>query len=152
MMTKYSLFLIGLLGTVSAFTTPSVRHSRTTTAVFSAVEEEEKEQAVTYSEDWVRAVDCASHFGRCDVTELHDLADKVEAGSDECVFQGDTKTLCDKEIEDRKDVAELLRLQAELQLGMDYLEKANLFAHDVMDEHDLRERDIEMEILGEDGI
>ena len=147
---KYLLFLIGLVSTASAFMAPAVRLSRST-ELFSAVEEEKK-QVVAYFDDWVRAVDCASKFGICDVTELHELADKVEAGSDECTFEGNSKELCDKEIQDRKDVAELLRLQAELQLGMDYLEKANLFAHDVMDEHDIREREMEMEILSEDGI
>ena len=45
-------------------------------------------------------------FGICDVDELHSLADKVEAGADSCMFEPDG-FLCDKEIEDRKDVAEV---------------------------------------------
>ena len=60
--------------------------------------------------------------------------------------------LCQKEIDDRKDVAEILRMQAELRLRMDYLDRANLFADDVRAEHDILQRDMEMEILGEDGI
>ena len=37
----------------------------------------------------------------------------------------------EKEIQDRKDVADILRLQNELRLRMNYLEDANLFADDV---------------------
>jgi len=151
MTSKYLLFLIvGLVVSGSSFVAPKVRPLSRPMALSSETEKEK--QAITYLDDWVRAVDCASKFGLCDVTELHELADKVEAGSDDCTFEGNTMDLCDKEIQDRKDVAGLLRLQAELQLGMDYLEKANLFAHDVIEEHDLRERDLEMEILSEDGI
>ena len=151
MTSKYSLFLIlGLVSSASAFGAPKVRLLSRPTALFSTVKEEK--QVVTYFDDWVRAVDCASKFGHCDVAELHELADKIEAGSDECTFEGDDKDLCDKEIQDRKDVSELLRLQAELKLGMDYLEKANLFAYDVKEEHDIREREMEMDILSEDGI
>eukprot|EP00977_Amphora_coffeiformis_P023311 scaffold12976_cov197-Amphora_coffeaeformis.AAC.10 len=151
MTSKYSLFLIiGLVSSAGAFVAPKVRLLSRPTGLFSAVEEEKG--VVAHLNDWVRSVDCASKFGHCDVTELHELADKIEAGSDECTFEGKNKDLCDKEIQDRKDVAELLLLQAELQLGIDYLKKANLFAHDVMEEHDMRERDLELEILSEDGI
>ena len=98
-------------------------------------------QMIPYFDDLVQAVDCASHFGQCDVQTLHDLADKVDSGySDDndmlCMYET-TPELCDKEIQDRKDVAKLLRLQAELQLGMEYLENANLFAANVRDERNV---------------
>ena len=41
------------------------------------------------------------------------------------------KDVLDKEVQDRKDVADVLRLQSELRLRMNYLEDANLFAGDV---------------------
>ena len=113
---------------------------------------QEESSTTANLDDLVRAVDCASHFGKCSVEDLHALADKVDAAADTCLYETNDPALCDKEEQDRVDVAELLRLQAELQLGMEYLEKANLFKEDVMAEHDMRERDLEMEILSEDGI
>lgn len=44
---------------------------------------------------------------------------------------GGDKELLEKEVQDRKDVADVLRLQSELRLRMSYLEDANLFADDV---------------------
>ena len=55
--------------------------------------------------------------------------------------------LCDKELEDRQDLAELLRLQSELVLRTDYLKNANLFASDVQSEHDQSERDLFIETV-----
>lgn len=134
-------------------TTPSITRVSSTA---EAAEEQQQRQVITYIDDLVEAVDCASHFGKCDVRKLHELADKVDfaARDDECTFEIAmvNADLCDKEIQDRQDVANLLRLQAELRLGMEYLEKANLFAANVQDEHDIRDRDMEMEILSNDGI
>jgi len=42
--------------------------------------------------------------------------------------------LKEKEVQDRKDVADILKLQSELRLRMNYLEDANLFAADVHEE------------------
>jgi len=78
-----------------------------------------------------RAVDCASEPGLCDVDELLELADKLEE-YDGCFFEDDSdKAACMKEKDDRLDVADLLRLEAELLLREDYLENANLFKADV---------------------
>ena len=57
-----------------------------------------------------------------------------------CFFE-ENSMLCDKELSDRGDLAELLRLQSELLLRTDYLKNANLFASDVQSEHDQYERD-----------
>eukprot|EP00584_Thalassiosira_punctigera_P002910 CAMPEP_0172534104 /NCGR_PEP_ID=MMETSP1067-20121228/6593_1 /TAXON_ID=265564 ORGANISM="Thalassiosira punctigera, Strain Tpunct2005C2" /NCGR_SAMPLE_ID=MMETSP1067 /ASSEMBLY_ACC=CAM_ASM_000444 /LENGTH=66 /DNA_ID=CAMNT_0013318851 /DNA_START=1 /DNA_END=201 /DNA_ORIENTATION=- len=46
--------------------------------------------------------------------------------------------MCDKEESDRRDIAEALRMSAELKLRVDSLKKANLFASDV-------EKELEME-------
>mmetsp|Transcript_27378 Transcript_27378/g.59427 ORF Transcript_27378/g.59427 Transcript_27378/m.59427 type:complete len:180 (-) Transcript_27378:252-791(-) len=76
-----------------------------------------------------RAVECAETFGLCDPDECAKLATQLE-DFEGCVYE-DGKEACDKEIQDRKDVAETLRMAAELQLRMNYLQKANLFAEDV---------------------
>ena len=100
--------------------------------------------------DFVRAVECATKFNLCSLEELEHLATKLDNMEDECVFE--KSVLCEKEIEDRKDVAEVLRLQSELRLRMDYIENANLFSEDVIKEHDILERDELMEILSEDAM
>ncbi len=66
-------------------------------------------------------------------TELQDF-------NETCFFE-ENSMLCDKELSDRGDLAELLRLQSELLLRTDYLKNANLFASDVQSEHDQYERD-----------
>ena len=146
-----TLIVLCLLSSTHAFLPTTTRpDATTTTAVYSTTQDK---TTIPNLDELVRAVDCASHFGKCSVEDLHSLADTVEAMGDatECVFEN-AADLCDKEAADRVDVAELLRLQAELQLGMEYLEKANLFKHEVMAEHDMIEREAEMEILSEDGI
>ena len=128
--------------------------TRPTTALRAESSKEEGEPVVAYFEDWVEAVECASHFGRCSLGKLEELAEKVEAGLDSgCTFESDLdEEMCDKERADRQRVADLLRLQANLKQGMEDLEHANIFARDVRDEHDIRERDLEIELLCEDGI
>lgn len=101
--------------------------------------------------DFVRAVECATKFNLCSLEELEHLATKLDNMEDECVFE-EKSVLCEKEIEDRKDVAEVLRLQSELRLRMDYIENANLFSEDVIKEHDILKRDELMEILSEDAM
>jgi hypothetical protein len=101
--------------------------------------------------DFVRAVECATKFNLCSLEELEHLATMLDNMEDECVFE-EKSVLCEKEIEDRKDVAEVLRLQSELRLRMDYIENANLFSEDVIKEHDILERDELMEILSEDAM
>lgn len=145
----FTLLVVGITST-SAFSAgpllPSRQKDRLSGALF-----EKSEQVITYFEDLEKAVDCATKFGKCDVAVLHELADKVDAGSDSCIWEVDAD-LCQKEIDDRKDLASVLRLQAELRLRMDYIESANLFVDDVKAEHDIREREDEMELLSEDAM
>lgn len=86
-------------------------------------------------ETFEKAVECAENFGYCDLEELEQLAEELESFNGN-FFEHDENhpQLMTKEIEDRKDVAEILRLQEELRLRMDYLDKANLFAKDMHDE------------------
>lgn len=86
-------------------------------------------------ETFEKAVECAENFGYCDLEELEQLADELDSFNGN-FFEHDANhpQLMKKEIEDRKDVAEILRLQEELRLRMDYLDKANLFAKDIHDE------------------
>ena len=59
-----------------------------------------------------------------------------------CFFEENQEEgLREKEIQDRKDVAETLRLSAELRLKQEYLEDANLFAESVKSEHDVIDRE-----------
>jgi len=44
-------------------------------------------------------------------------------------------------LKDRKDLADLLLLQGELQARNDYFHKANLFAHDVEEDSLMKDRD-----------
>jgi hypothetical protein len=101
-------------------------------------------------DDLIRAVECATKFNLCNLDELERLAVKLE-NMEECLFE--TKgELCDKEMHDRKDVAEVLRLQSELRLRMEYMESANLFSADVTKEHDIQEREKALQILAEDAM
>jgi hypothetical protein len=71
------------------------------------------------NDDLKLACQAVTEFGLSAPGEVARLADKVEAGVDSCVlYEVDTAELCEKKIQDRKDVAEVLRMQAELQLRM----------------------------------
>ena len=110
------------------------------------------DNVVTYFEDLVEAVECAAHYGKCDLAVLDELAVKVETGADDCTFEdGRDEAECNHEMNDRQAVANMLRLQAQLRKEMETLDN-NLFVKDVRNEHDIRDRDMEMEILEEDGI
>ena len=79
-----------------------------------------------------RAVECATETGLCDVDELLQLADDLEKHGEECFFENERDgEACEKEKDDRVDVAGVLRLEAELLLRQDYLKNANLFKDDV---------------------
>lgn len=91
-----------------------------------------------------RALDCAEKFGVCDLDQMEELANELEqmngnyfekpsASSSDL---GETMTLSEKEIADRNDLAEVLKMQSELRLRMEYLHDANLFAKDVHDMDD----------------
>jgi len=140
-----------LLTIISLVLAPSIhafsvtRKTTTRTTLFSTQEAKPR--------DFERAVECSGTFGLCDVDELLSLADDLEKHQG-CFFE-DTKEawLCDKEESDRTDVAEVLRMQSELQLRMDYLKQANLFKADVDENRNVHERDElmeEMEVFGTD--
>lgn len=85
-------------------------------------------------ETFGRAIECAENFGYCDLEEMERLADELDSYKGNFFEHGQDRQILEKEVEDRKDVAEILRLQQELRLRMDYLEKANLFAMDMHQE------------------
>ena len=83
-------------------------------------------------QEFHRAIDCATEPGLCEVEELMKLADDLERHGEECFFEKEEDTAaCEKEKDDRLDVASLLRLEAEVLLREDYLDNANLFKENV---------------------
>ena len=84
----------------------------------------------SHSETFERALDCAENFGVCDLDKMEELANELELLNGN-YFEKDSE-LGAKEAADRKDVAEVLKMQSELRLRMEYLRDANLFAKDVL--------------------
>eukprot|EP00558_Chaetoceros_sp_UNC1202_P005652 CAMPEP_0197246648 /NCGR_PEP_ID=MMETSP1429-20130617/18653_1 /TAXON_ID=49237 /ORGANISM="Chaetoceros sp., Strain UNC1202" /LENGTH=134 /DNA_ID=CAMNT_0042707363 /DNA_START=40 /DNA_END=444 /DNA_ORIENTATION=+ len=81
-----------------------------------------------------RAVECAEKFGVCDIEKMEELAKELEEFNGayfESADEDNAAAMMQKEVNDRRDIAEILKLQGELRLRMDYLDNANLFAHDV---------------------
>jgi hypothetical protein len=99
----------------------------------------------TYPECFDRAVECSSDVDRCSVDELLKLADELE--SYKGAFFEDSPTLQIKEVKDREDLADVLRLEAELQLRQDYLRKANIFCDNVKKSIDSIEKKDYMELM-----
>lgn len=100
------LCILTLLGASAAFTVHSShRHQHTSLCAVAADVEETFFQAVQLAEAGEKKVD---------LEELDRLATALEQ-VDGCQFEEEAN-LCDKEIQDRLDVAEVLRLQIELQL------------------------------------
>lgn len=102
-----------------------------------------------YPKEFTRAVECASNAGLCKHDELNKLADELEAYQG-CFFE-ENEIDCEKEIMDRHDVVEILRMDAELQLRQDYLKNANLFKADVEEAHNIEDRDELIETMEEMG-
>ena len=109
-MMRFYLLLSALWSTANAFsivTNPTTKVRLSSSRLFA------------YPEKFARAIQCAENHGLCDVDELLQLADELEAyqqsGSDQ------------KEEMDRLDVVEILRLQSKLQLRQEYLRDGNLF-------------------------
>lgn len=80
-------------------------------------------------ETFYRAVECAEHIGYCDLDQMEQLIRELEEMNGN-LFEN-TEELKEKEINDRQDVADVLKLQGELLCRMDYLQGANLFVQDV---------------------
>ena len=99
----------------------------------------------SFPERFGRAVQCSEQYGLCNVDELLALAEELESyhGS----FFEDDVDLREKEIKDRNDVADILRLEAELELRHDYLRNANLFKADVEEAVAQNERDEYLELM-----
>mmetsp|Transcript_19970 Transcript_19970/g.29249 ORF Transcript_19970/g.29249 Transcript_19970/m.29249 type:complete len:148 (+) Transcript_19970:157-600(+) len=103
--------------TTTPFVVRNVHHHHTTSTLF-------------YTKNFERAVECASEYGLCDVEEMSKLADELDEYTDSCLYEKD-EDMCIKEVADRKDVSEVLRMMGELQLRSDYIKNANLFVDDV---------------------
>mmetsp|Transcript_6027 Transcript_6027/g.8652 ORF Transcript_6027/g.8652 Transcript_6027/m.8652 type:complete len:157 (+) Transcript_6027:200-670(+) len=127
-----SLTLLGFTVT-NAFTTISTNNK----AVF---QQSSSSALFVESETFYRAVECAEGRVSCELKELDKLATELEEFVG-CTYEQDSsEETCKKEIQDRMDLAEILRLRIELQLRLDYLKSGNLFADDVKKEHDTEER------------
>uniref|UniRef100_A0A7S3L8I6 Uncharacterized protein n=1 Tax=Amphora coffeiformis TaxID=265554 RepID=A0A7S3L8I6_9STRA len=122
--------------TASSLTRP---HNRSGCGLFAST------AATTDQDHFYRAVQIADSIrdsnSKIDVEELDKWASELEQ-IDGCVFEdGSSPELCDKEIQDRLDVAQIFRLEIELKLRLDYLKNhSNLFADDVRKNHDKVER------------
>ncbi|KAL7499478.1 hypothetical protein ACHAWT_007759, partial [Skeletonema menzelii] len=103
-----TLLIACLPATLIAFSThPKIMTRQSVTAVY-------------YHPDvFEKAVDCAQNYGMCNVDELLNLAEELEQYNG-CYYE-DGAEACQKEIDDRHDLADLLLLQTELQQRDHYL-------------------------------
>ena len=131
------IFILALANAALAFNAAlKISHQQpSTTAIHIAV-----------PENFERAVECSQSYGLCDVDELLTLAEDLE--SHQGAFFESEERLRAKEIKDRLDLAEVLRMEAELSLRHDYLEKANLFKEDVLENHFMKEREEFLDLMG----
>lgn len=134
--------MLGLVGQVGSFSTaPSIftRCHGTRGARLAS------KAAPMDQDQFYRAVQIADSIrdnnSKLDIEELDRWASELEQ-FDGCMFEGESsQELCNKEIQDRLDVAQILRLEIELKLRLDYLkDHSNLFAEDVRKNHDKLER------------
>lgn len=132
---KSILFIAILLQTSGAFL-PAWQYKRPVTS---------KTVIGTYPECFDRAVECSSGFDRCSVDELLKLADELERYKG--AFFEESPTLQIKEVKDREDLADVLRLEAELQLRQDYLQKANIFCDNVKSSIESNKKKDYMELM-----
>ena len=136
--------IVGLLTgfQVSSFTvTTSIVTKHFSTSVIMTICLPMKAATEAETDQYFEAVERAKD-GMCSVEKLDRLAAELEAVADECKFENDNgDEACNKEIQDRLDIAEILRLRIELSLRLDHLKSNNnLFASDVQKEHDVDER------------
>mmetsp|Transcript_4356 Transcript_4356/g.6324 ORF Transcript_4356/g.6324 Transcript_4356/m.6324 type:complete len:94 (+) Transcript_4356:152-433(+) len=66
----------------------------------------------------------------CIYSNLQLIKSELDEYTDSCLYEKD-EDMCIKEVADRKDVSEVLRMMGELQLRSDYIKNANLFVDDV---------------------
>ena len=106
---KIASLLFVFLFSVRAFMAPVPRHKNLGVLFAKTLSPEIVE------ETFYRAVECAEST-KFDMDELDRLATELEK-FEGCNFEDDeAPALCDKEIQDRLDVAQILRLKIELQL------------------------------------
>mmetsp|Transcript_52230 Transcript_52230/g.62907 ORF Transcript_52230/g.62907 Transcript_52230/m.62907 type:complete len:169 (-) Transcript_52230:296-802(-) len=143
-MVKYalsSLLLVGAIASSSAFSSSGC-FPKTTRSLHQSPRLNLSSPPSADIEMFSEAVNLAEKqsIGGVDVENLDKLASALEQSA-QCVFEDPAEPLlCEKEIQDRIDVAEILRLKIELQLRIDYLKKGNLFADDVHKEEKAEER------------
>jgi len=123
---KIFLLFLAILNSSAAFSVQSIQFSRQLTLNHHGLESFE------------RAVECAEKFGACDIEQMEELAKALEEFRGAYFESSDASkpSMMQKEVHDRKDVAEVLRLQCELRRRMDYLNGASLFTKDVHDMED----------------
>ena len=121
---KSVLSFLAILNSVSAFNVQSIRFSRQLTLV-----KESSSSTHHELERFERALECAEKFGSCDIEQMEELAKELDEFHGSLLTQN--PSMMKKENSDRKDVAQVLRLQAELRLRMEYLNGANLFASEI---------------------
>lgn len=160
-MTKSGALCFVLLGSATCFTPPatrpivtslslSVRHGSgplASTALWSAAADNDTTRAATTTDQdhFYRAVEIAdsirSSNSKLNIQELDKWATELEQVQN-CVFEDvDNQELCQKEIQDRLEVAQIFRLEIELKLRLNYLKHhSNLFADDVRKNHDKIQR------------
>jgi len=86
---------------------------------------------LNHCQEFERAIECAAETGLCKDDELIQLADGLEKCVG-CLMDDD----CEQEMVDRQDVADILRMDAALQLRLVYLNNANLFKERVEEARD----------------
>lgn len=120
---KSFLSLLAILNSAAAFSVQSIRFSRQLTL------KESSSSTHHELERFERAVECAEKFGTCDIEQMEELAKELDEFHGSLLTQN--PSMMKKENSDRKDVAQVLRLQTELRLRMEYLNGANLFASEI---------------------
>jgi hypothetical protein len=136
-----------LLGTASSFSTApsSYRNSQSSIISSHRASTAADADAMTDQDHFYRAVEIADNIrssnSKMDVEELDRWATELET-IEGCLFEdGSDQELCDREMSDRLEVAQILRLEIELMLRLDYLKNhSNLFADDVRKNHNKVER------------
>lgn len=101
-MMKFLLSILALIGTATAFS-PSLTIARRPASALNVSHE-----------TFYHAVQCAEGEKNCDIEELEKLATELEEFVG-CTFEKEEE-FCEKEMQDRIDVAEILRMQVELKL------------------------------------
>lgn len=131
-MMKYMLpaVLLVVINAVAAFHVAVYPRHRLTTPATGATP---TSLHFMFPKEFERAVECASNAGLCKVDELNRLADELEAFQG-CFFE-DAED-CEQEEVDRQDVADILRMDAALQLRQVYLNNVNLFKERVDEARD----------------